>query len=200
MNRDFLGDAHDWMKGAIFRRLLDAKALRDFSADPMATDEHPWSPVEINLYAALLQVVPEQIIHHTENLRGNRRAYFDEIRHGGDLFLDPDIGIRTGRSRPLHNYVKPGEVIDLATRESKRIVAVYQHIRGQTRSDRLAVVQGAFADPGHCLQAAVYGSASVALVFASFNGSRVREVYNVLRGFLDSYAEKRVTLWECRGN
>jgi hypothetical protein len=200
MNRDFLGDAHDWMKGTIFRRLLDAKALRDFSADPMVTDEGPWSSVEYNLYATLLQVAPEQIIHHAETLRDNRRAYLEEIGHGGDLFLDPDIGVRTGRRTPLHNYIKPREVIDLAAQESGRIVAVYQHIRGQTRSDRLAVVQGAFTDPGYYLQAAVYGSASVALVFASFDASRVREVYKVFRDLLGPYAEKRVTLWECHGS
>jgi len=198
MNRDFLGDAHDWMKGAIFRRLLEAKVIKNFAADPMSTDEEPWSPVEYELYAALLQVGPEQIIRHSCSLRGKRQAYFRELRHQGDLFLDPDIGIRTGSSGSLYKYVRPSEVVELATQGSERLVIVYQHIRGQTRSDRLAVVQNAFSGPGNCLEAAVYGSASVALVFAALDRRRVRMAHDVLRDFLGPYAEKRVTLWECQ--
>jgi hypothetical protein len=199
MNRNYLGDAHDWMKGAIFRRLLDAGVMNDFAADPMPTDVAPWSPIEYHLYASLLQVKPKQIVHHSYALRDKRQAYFQELKHPGDIFLDPDIGIRTGNSRPLCKYVRPSEIIELASRGPERLVVVYQHIRGQTRSDRLAVVQSAFSSPGSCVEAAVYGSASVALVFAARSRYRVRKVYDVLREFLGPYSERRVTLWECHG-
>lgn len=43
----------------------------------------------------------------------SRNRYFAEIQHQGDLFLDPDTGIATGRVAHPEHYVRPREIWSL---------------------------------------------------------------------------------------
>src|SRR6266542_4206536 len=96
MNLTFLGDALDHWKGSLFESLSRAGILRNFAVDPMASDLPAWRPEDFLLFAQLLRVDRSQIVEHQADL-GDRSRYFAEITHSGDLFLDPDTGVATGR-------------------------------------------------------------------------------------------------------
>lgn len=194
MNREFLGDAHDWLKGALFHH-LKSQVLKDFAIDPMITDATAWSKGEYELYARLLRVKPAKILRRTGTVQTNRDRYFEELKHRGDLFLDPDTGIRTGKSSPVRKYIKPNELVELLDFAPERMVAVYQHIRAQKASDRLAALRTTLCGLRRNLRAAIYSSASVAVLFTGYEPRRVHEVYKELRTFLGSCAERRVMLW-----
>src|SRR3989442_12369196 len=49
------------------------------------------------------------ILGHSAKL-ATRNRYFAEIHHKGDLFLDPDTGIATGRVAHPEQYVQPMEI------------------------------------------------------------------------------------------
>lgn len=91
MNLAFLGDALDHWKGSLFESLQRSIVLRDFAVDPMASDWSKWQPEDISLFTRLLRIDKSQLIPHNIGLT-NRKRYFDEIEHPGDLFLDPDTG------------------------------------------------------------------------------------------------------------
>ncbi len=96
MNLEFLGDASDHWKGALFVSLRKAMVLNDFAADTMATDQESWREEDRKLYASLLRIKQSLVIRHTTTL-GYRAKYIDELAHKGDLFLDPDTGVAAGR-------------------------------------------------------------------------------------------------------
>ena len=96
MNLRFLGDALDHWKGSVFEGLQNSNILEDFPVDAMASDIDNWRPEDWSLYAKLLRVRESQIVEHKATLERNRKKYFDEIPISGDLFLDPDTGVRTG--------------------------------------------------------------------------------------------------------
>lgn len=125
MNRKFLGDALDHWKGSLFQSLQAADLLQDFAVDPMATDARPWKPGDFTVFTRLLHVNPSQIVPHRATLR-DRAKYFAEISHHGDLFLDPDTGIATGRVKLAH--VSPSEIGDLLDARTNRLLLVYQHV------------------------------------------------------------------------
>lgn len=137
MNLTHLGDALDHWKGSLFACLEQGNALHNFAVDAMATDADPWRPSDLKLYARLLHVEPGRILPHKAMLEENRKAYFGEIAHDGDLFLDPDTGINTSCLSPARRYVKPEEVAHLLQSVSRRVVAVYQHGSRQTMCDRV---------------------------------------------------------------
>ena len=133
MNLAFLGDALDHWKGSLFESLHKSGVLRNFAVDPMASDWAAWQPEDVSLFALLLRVDESKIVRHKVGL-SNRKHYFDEIEHTGDLFLDPDTGIATGKVKRINQHVKPLE-IERLLRGSERLLAVYRHVRAQSVFD-----------------------------------------------------------------
>ncbi|PYV23899.1 MAG: hypothetical protein DMG27_14375 [Acidobacteria bacterium] len=64
------------------------------------------------------------MIQHNVGLT-SRKQYFDEIKHMGDLFLDPDTGIATEKVKNISQYVRPSEIERLLC-GSDRLLAVYR--------------------------------------------------------------------------
>jgi len=173
VNLTFLGDALDHWKGSIFESLQRGGILRHFAVDPMASDLSQWTAEDFALYARLLRIDRGQILAHSQSLV-DREAYFQEIRHTGDLFLDPDIGVATGRCSAKH--VAPREIATLL--QADRLVVVYQHVRGQRVADRVDAVCAAIRAHAHGAPWCSYESGTAAMIFfASYRGrvASVRE-------------------------
>lgn len=174
MNLSFLGDALDHWKGSLFESLQQADVLREFAVDAMASDWQAWQRKDRILFARLLRIQESQLIQHAGNL-SNRQQYFDEITHAGDLFLDPDTGIATGRVKRIIQYVQPTEIARLL-HGSDRILAVYQHVRARHVSVRVdAVSQAIRSAVGDC-QWTSYESGTVAMIFLSRSRRRTAAV------------------------
>lgn len=190
MNLEYLGDALDHWKGSLFEYLLSEGALRHFMVDPMATDGVPWSDADLSLYACLLRINCDQIVPHRASLL-SRDRYFSEIERQGDVFLDPDIGVGVRRS-PIVKYVKPRELAALLCSASGRVVAVYQHVRGQKTGKRvdgcLAAIGKEIDSVGWCS----YESATVAMLFLSDDQARTHEIALALQKLLGCHAKRRI--------
>src|ERR1700688_2197719 len=117
MNLRYLGDALDHWKGSLFEYLQNATLLRELAVDAMAGDAEQWQLADWKLFANLLRVKEAQVVPHTQLLAVDRAAYFKEITHRGDLFLDPDTGIATGRVGDDSQYLFAAELHDLLGRE-----------------------------------------------------------------------------------
>lgn len=188
MNSSFLGDALDHWKGALFSFLLQEDALDDLVADPMLTDPEAWKPDDFRLYARLLNLPGDRVLAHSRSLR-DRAAYFREIGHAGDIFLDPDVGIATHRVRRREQYVEVVDVIRLLFSGQGRMVVVYQHVRGKTVADRVDRVVSKF--PADLFWVS-YESGTVAMLFISLAPWRTERVAGSLRNLLGRHAEHRI--------
>jgi hypothetical protein len=194
MNLKHLGDALDHWKGALFEYLQTECTLRNFAADPMVTDPEPWTEDDFKVYARLLHITRQQIIPHEVSLGAARDHYFAEIMHEGDLFLDPDTGIRTNRASPIKKYIKPREVAKLLDSANGRVLAVFQSVRSQKTCARVdgcvkAVAKEMKISPlGWCS----YESPTVGMLFLSGDSKRTHEVCCALHGLLGRHGERRV--------
>jgi len=189
MNLAYLGDALDHWKGSVFEFLVSKSLLRDFKVDPMATDHAAWTPAAYKVYAELLRVEEWQILQHSKELAA-RDSYFREIRHTGDLFMDPDIGINTGGLSPVNKHIKPREMSDLL-QDGDRVLAVYQHPRAKTRERVkrcVEVLADQLAGVGWCS----YESATVAILFFSRKRERTEAIAAAFRRRLGKPAEWRI--------
>jgi hypothetical protein len=197
MNLTHLGDALDHWKGSIFEFLLGKKLLRNFAVDPMISDEHndehDWGPEDLALYARLLRIRRRQILHHRCSLNARRTDYFAEISHAGDLFLDPDTGIRTrGCRQPDDKYVKPREIAALLEPAARRVVVVYQHVSRRTPDARLCACIRALAAEVEGAAWCAYKSSTVVMLFLSWEALRIEAIAEALRRFLGRHAERRI--------
>ena len=61
MNLDFLGDALDHWKGSLFQSLCAAQVLRDFTVDPMATDQESWKEADFDVFETWLARISHQM-------------------------------------------------------------------------------------------------------------------------------------------
>src|SRR5712692_6397133 len=128
-----------WTTGSsLFESLPQSGVLRDFAVDPMASDLDAWKPEDFSLLARLLRIDPSRIISHRFGL-ADRKQYFTEIAHTGDLFLDPDTGVATGKVKKFERYITPSEIAQLLE-VPDRLLAVYQHVRAQPVSGRVDAV------------------------------------------------------------
>ncbi len=107
MNLRFLGDSLDHWKGSVLQHLSGEGALQDLRVNAMASDLEDWETPDWAVYFRLMRVIPIQVVGHQVPLSGNRHRYFAEIPPSGDLFLDPDTGIATGKANVQH--LKPEE-------------------------------------------------------------------------------------------
>ena len=197
MNRKYLGDALDHWKGSLFELLRESQLLHDLAIDPMAADWIHWRPEDVAAFARLLRVNESQVISHKAGLT-DRRKYFSEIEHSGDLFLDPDVGIATGRVKNMSQYITPAEIESLAGR-SDRPVAIYQHVRGKTTAKRVDEVCFCLKGAVNGLHWVSYESATVPMMFLSRSDSRLAEVASAFRRLLGDHAGTRIRMSMCAG-
>ena len=190
MNLAFLGDALDHWKGSLFGSLQQSNLLQNFAVDAMASDWTAWQPEDVSLFAHLLKIDKSQVIQHNVGL-ANRKVYFEEIEHTGDLFLDPDTGVATGKVKNISQYVTPSEIAQLL-RESERLVVVYQHVRAQAVSRRVNSVCQALSSAANECHWSSYESGTVAMMFLSRSRSRVTEVAEHFAGVLGRHAVGRI--------
>jgi hypothetical protein len=195
MNLKYLGDALDHWKGSIFESLQKANVVSDFAVDPMATDANDWQPTDFSIYAKLLRVTTAQVIRHKQTLE-NRSAYFAEIQHQGDLFLDPDTGVATSSPSSLWQYLRPQEIACLIN-VPNRLLIVYQHIRAQRCAERIDNVMSALKLAMAKFCWCSYESPNVALLFLSRDSSRVNLVAQHFKDVLGSHAGKRIRGTHC---
>ena len=196
MNLKYLGDALDHWKGSLFEYLAKEGVLREFAVDPMASDLLPWTEVDYSLFARLLRIDKFRIIRHHVTLR-DRPRYFAEITHTGDLFLDPDTGIATGRVTKRH--ISPLEVASLLEKPKDRLLVIYQHnARGMKMSARvdecLARLMRETDGFGWCS----YESGTVAMLFLSQKADRASEVEAAFKTYLGRHAAQRVRGGMCK--
>jgi hypothetical protein len=195
MNTTFLGDALDHWKGSLFESLQNAGVLTDFAVDPLASDLHAWKQQDFDLYARLLRVELLQVLQHKVSIADNRQQYFLEVlSHAGDLFIDPDTGVATGRVRLEHHrrYVEPAEIGQLLDSGKKRIAAVYQHVHGRRVADRVDKVRQAIGKRIEKLGWSSYESGTVAMLFLSRDHHRVEAVSEHFRRILGLRADGRI--------
>lgn len=188
MNLRFLGDALDHWKGSIFESLQNGGVLQDFAVDPMVSDHTDWQPEDFALFVRLLRVEQRQLISHKFPL-ADRIAYFREIGHTGDLFLDPDTGIATGR--PSIEHVAPSEAARLLE-SSERLLLVYQHVRAVRVCDRVDAVCAAIRRLAPGVNWCSYESGTVAMIFLSLQAARVDSVQCHFNGVLGRHAAGRI--------
>ena len=189
MNLAFLGDALDHWKGSLFQSLQDGGVLRDFAVDPMASDLALWKPVDFLLYAKLLRIDRSQITPHVCNL-ADREKYFTEIAQTGDLFLDPDTGVATGK-RVSIQHIAPSDIATLLG-SSNRLLLVYQHVRAKRVSDRVNEVCGVLRSQIPDCQWCSYESGSVAMLFLARNSRRIETVRRHFANLLGHHATTRI--------
>jgi len=201
MKLEYLGDAYDHWKGAVFEYLQEGKVLRNFLVDSMATDTSPWNTPNSKLYAHLLRIKESQLLQHDRTLfeeRNDRKSYFSTIPRTGDLFLDPDTGINTG-GFTHENHLHPKELFDVMEPEKDRLVVVYQHgAQGRKMRDRVKIVLAKLTEQKKPFSCSSYESNTVALLFFSRAAERTEMVrdhfFRLIRG---TDAEKRIGYWNC---
>jgi hypothetical protein len=156
----------------------------------MASDLCQWRTKDFRVLARLLRVRGRQVLHHQASL-SDRQAYFDEITHRGDLFLDPDTGVATGRVSRREQYVMPIELARLLTR-TNRMVLVYQHVRAIKVGARVDTVLSAIASATGSIGWCAYESGTVALLCLSKKSRRTALVASHFRGMLGRHAKGRI--------
>lgn len=191
MRRDFLGDALDFWKGAVLGRLQGERLTTGLWVDPMFSDPEAWSAGDKATYARLLNVDPERLVPHKVTL-GLRDDYFAELEsHAGDIFLDPDTGVWTGKGKATVRHIAPKEIECLLAATSGRLVIVYQHNARSSMPVRVAEVTASVRRVSRCAWAS-YESSTVAMLFLSRDPRRPRRVARYLKTLLGARASRRV--------
>ncbi len=190
MNLSYLGDALDHWKGSLFEFLQARQLLHDFAVDPMASDLRSWRDADYALFADLLRVPRDRILSHSVTLTSHNR-YFAEIHHKGDLFLDPDTGIATGRVAYPEQYVQPRDIWSLLSNGLNRLVVVYQHVRARKTAERIDEVVACVAGSIN-LTWCSYESGTVAMLFLSLAEHRTQDIATALTEKLGRHAAKRI--------
>ena len=198
MNLQFLGDALDHWKGSLFESLRKAQALRDFAADPMASDLKSWRPEDFKLFARLLRITPAQVIRHRVTLE-ERVKYFGELSHRGDLFLDPDTGVATrGVKGKARCYIMASEVGQLLDGSANRLLVIYQHVRGQPVASRVDEVLDTLRHEIGGFSCCSYESGTVAMLFLARAPVRTAFVAEHFATLLGRHAARRIRRSEFR--
>lgn len=190
MNLKFLGDALDHWKGSLFASLQQASLVRDFAVDPMASDQEAWQLEDFAIFARLLRVDSSRLIPHRIGL-SDRRGYFDEIAHAGDLFVDPDTGVATGKVKQPSRYIRAGEIAKLLETPD-RLLAVYQHVQRQQVCERVDEVRKKLDEVMPELHWCSYESGTVAMLFLARSKQRTSAIVAHFQGLLGRHADGRI--------
>lgn len=191
VNLAYLGDALDHWKGSLLGEVQQHRLLHDLTVDAMATDQPQWDDSDWQVYARLLRVHRRQVLIHQEDVR-NPDAYFAECRTSGDIFLDPDIGVATGKVSPRWRYLQPPEVSQLISDDN--VVAVYQHGDRSLMGERVDVVVRAIRGSAPGLDCLSYQATSVAMLFLSRQPSRLDAIRRHFASLLGRHASRRVVV------
>jgi hypothetical protein len=192
MNLRYLGDALDHWKGSIFEALQEEGLLKSFQVDAMASDMEFWKTEDQELYAQLLRIRPTQLVQHRHDLRNDRIQYFSELSATGDIFLDPDTGIRTGAVSYPEHYLTPNELNEAMKQDEERLVIVYQHVRAQLTRQRVESVWTVLDQQQIAFSCTSYESGTAALLFFGIGFRRVKKVHDYLGNFLGRHATNRI--------
>jgi hypothetical protein len=191
VNLKYLGDALDHWKGSLLNFLRQQNAIANFAVDPMSSDLVSWNADDYQVFMRLMRITSSELIRHRVSLR-NREAYFSEIAHLGDLFLDPDTGVATGKIRQRECYVFPLEVKRLLDAADHRVVAIYQHVRAQKVTHRVDQVMETLKAEIGKLGWSSYESGSVAMLFLSHDPARTTGVADCCHRLLRRHAAGRI--------
>lgn len=190
MNTEYLGDALDYWKGALLGGLQRQGCLYNLVVDAMPTDE--WEEAHWRIYARLLQVKQEQLIHHTYGLK-RREPYFKELKeciNGCDVFLDPDTGIYTGNGYGGSKYLYPKNIETLLN--GSNVVLVYQHGAWQKMCERVEVIVNCVRQSCGNVECLSYQASQTAMLFFSRSSSRLDEIKAYFNCLLECYTDSRV--------
>ena len=161
--------------------------------DPMASDQTHWTKADYEVFGRLLRIKDSQFISHTYTL-DNRQQYFSEINHFGDIFLDPDTGIATGRVAGINKYIKPIEIVSLLNLDGNRLIAIYQHVRAINVSVRVDQCVSAVKEISNGFGWCSYETTTVAMLFFCADKIRTEEVHKALFDLLGVHANRRVRI------
>ncbi|MGD0275598.1 MAG: hypothetical protein ABSB79_06025 [Syntrophales bacterium] len=152
----------------------------------MITDPKIWTNKQLGLYATLLNLTNNRILNYDKIFKGAPRIkYFQSINHTGDLFIDPDTGIATGKKiTPKRIFID--EIDLLLKKNSDRVIAIYQHNARGKMSDRLNEVIKHILKKIRDLYCTYYMSSNVAMIFISKNGVRIKKIHDFHRVFYEA--------------
>lgn len=192
MQLQFLGDALDHWKGALFQHLFCENLLKELYVEPMITDNRVWTPKELNTYVKLLHLKNvDRIIHLDRIFTGNRVDYFNSIEYLGDLFLDPDTGIATGNA--TRRLIKVIELDLIMKNNPDRVLSIYQHTRqGIKMSGRVTEVTNCLFKNLKDISCTSYEGTMVAMLFISRNKKRIGHIYDYFHELIEPVAERRL--------
>ena len=196
MNRKFLGDAFDYWKGSIIQRLSSEGLLKNLAVEPMITDKQPWIEKELSTYSRLLNLWDiHLILPSTQVFAGDRMEYFKNIEHRGDLFLDPDTGITTGKTTRKH--ITASELKNLLESDTtrSRLLLVYQHAARGSFRDRVELITQHVFHRIKNLCCTTYECGTVAMLFFSLHKGRIVAIKKFFDDLLVNGDKDRVRIW-----
>lgn len=138
MRVEFFGDSYDIVKKSLIAWL---GSLGDWSAHPMFTE-----PVSTDQSASFSSFLGAHFISN-EMLtpRTNREKYFSSCRSVGNLFLDPDTGVRLKRVGGAKSvqYIFGQELIELSLARPSALTLVFD--QSYPRGSQALLIQGKLA-------------------------------------------------------
>lgn len=121
MRMQFFGDSYDIVKHLLLKWL---RHYGEWSLHPMFT--HKVSAREVADYEALLgaRVISQEVLLGTTD----RAKYLAVAERSGNLFLDPDTGLKLKRCRSRSGeYLFADELVTLATNRPTALTMVFDH-------------------------------------------------------------------------
>jgi len=201
MNAEHLGDALDHWKGAIIRQLHTNDWLQEFAVEPMISDQQPWDPQNIRVYRRLLGLHDNEPVFHTNAVfrHQTREAYFAELTHRGDLFLDPDTGIATGAAddahitlEDIHSLFRGDYVIDRCLVVFQPAARGFFSLRIKEITERVIAAENNLDRDLYCCS---YKCGRVAMLFFSVNRGRLLKLPGIFDGFIGSGGSSKIRIW-----
>lgn len=192
MNRDHLGDAYDYWKRAMLDVLRGGG--RTLKIIPMFTDDPKWSEQEVSTYEFLLGASTHEVVSPVKfHRKKGSRSYFDHAKKWRkyDLFLDPDTGIASNKSRHSSKknristkHLKNSELKKLLNETN--LVAVYQHA---PRTGKGWLAEKLKDLRRNHIKAVGYEAGQVGMIFATKSAKRSSDVLKRLRNIAGPTAE-----------
>lgn len=184
MNRQYLGDAMDWWKGALLGWLQSNQFMRDVVVVPCFTDEHSWTSKDFALYCKLLGTDRDHIRDESD------------VHEFSDTFFDPDTGVKTSGSADS-KYVSPERLHAVFRRNPNCVAAIYQHVSRQKTRSRISRVVEILQQsvPKACFCSSE--SSGVAMLFGSLHCGRIESIADGLNSLYGNKARDRVGMWKC---
>jgi hypothetical protein len=184
MNINHLGDALDHWKGCIIQSV--EKHLHNLRVVPMFTDDDvttTWSPKRLRLYAELLHINTNDILHRRLRFESaERNTYFAELRGDYDLFIDPDTGIAP-KSRFDGQHIRPGDIASLLPDDTKRVLMIYQHSSRETDWVDACLSRVVRHEPHRACWAFAYRGGDASMVFIARSRGRLNAMRRTLKRF-----------------